>query len=361
MLEDGIAYISLSDFTNTAYKEVKEAYDSLRTANNLKGIIIDLRSNPGGLLIEAVKICNMFIPKGEVIVSTKGKVAQWDNVYKASVEPIDKDIKIAVIVNSSSASASEIVAGAMQDLDRGVVVGQRTFGKGLVQTTRELSYNGVLKVTTAKYYIPSGRCIQAIDYSNRNEDGSVGNIPDSLATEFKTKNGRKVYDGGGVKPDIVIQPEYLSNISASLLIKNLIFDYSVYYKFKNPKIASVDKFVFSDADYNDFVNWVQDKDFDYTTKSEDHLNQLIESAKTEKYYDDVQGEFEILKQKLAHDKNKDLQVFKDEIKELISHEIVSKYYYETAPLIYTLHKDPEIKEALRILKDDKEYKAILTP
>jgi carboxyl-terminal processing protease len=240
-------------------------------------------------------------------------------------------------------------------------VGQRTFGKGLVQTTRELSYNGVLKVTTAKYYIPSGRCIQAIDYSNRNEDGSVGNIPDSLATEFKTKNGRKVYDGGGVKPDIVIQPEYLSNISASLLIKNLIFDYSVYYKFKNPKIASVDKFVFSDADYNDFVNWVQDKDFDYTTKSEDHLNQLIESAKTEKYYDDVQGEFEILKQKLAHDKNKDLQVFKDEIKELISHEIVSKYYYETAPLIYTLHKDPEIKEALRILKDDKEYKAILTP
>lgn len=361
MLEDGIAYISLSDFTNTAYKEVKEAYDSLRTANNLKGIIIDLRSNPGGLLIEAVKICNMFIPKGEVIVSTKGKVAQWDNVYKASVEPIDKDIKIAVIVNSSSASASEIVAGAMQDLDRGVVVGQRTFGKGLVQTTRELSYNGVLKVTTAKYYIPSGRCIQAIDYSNRNEDGSVGNIPDSLVSEFKTKNGRKVYDGGGVKPDIVIQPEYLSNIAASLLIKNLIFDYSVYYKFKNPKIASVDKFVFSDADYNDFVNWVQDKDFDYTTKSEDHLNQLIESAKTEKYYDDVQGEFEILRQKLAHDKNKDLQVFKDEIKELISQEIVSKYYYETGPLIHNLHKDPEIKEALRILKDDKEYKAILTP
>jgi carboxyl-terminal processing protease len=361
MLEDGIAYISLSDFTNTAYKEVKEAYDSLRTANNLKGIIIDLRSNPGGLLIEAVKICNMFIPKGEVIVSTKGKVAQWDNVYKASVEPIDKDIKIAVIVNSSSASASEIVAGAMQDLDRGVVVGQRTFGKGLVQTTRELSYNGVLKVTTAKYYIPSGRCIQAIDYSNRNEDGSVGNIPDSLVSEFKTKNGRKVYDGGGVKPDIVIQPEYLSNIAASLLIKNLIFDYSVYYKFKNPKIASVDKFVFSDADYNDFVNWVQDKDFDYTTKSEDHLNQLIESAKTEKYYDDVQGEFEILRQKLAHDKNKDLQVFKDEIKELISQEIVSKYYYETGPLIHNLHKDPEIKEAVRILKDDKEYKAILTP
>jgi carboxyl-terminal processing protease len=361
MLDEKTGYIALNDFTNTAAKEVNEAFNKLKSENGITAIVLDLRGNPGGLLIEAVKICNIFVPKGETIVSTKGKVAQWDKTYTSTAEPVDTQIKIVVLVDRGSASASEIVAGAIQDLDRGVIVGQRTFGKGLVQTTRELSYNGILKVTTAKYYIPSGRCIQALDYTHRNEDGSVGNVPDSLITEFKTKNGRKVYDGGGVKPDIVVESEYLSNISTSLLVKNLIFDYSVYYKMKHPTIAPADKFEFTDADYQDFVNWVKDKDFDYKTKSEENLNALIESSKNEKYYDEVSAEIDILTKKLAHDKNKDLMMFKDEIKDLISQEIVVKYYYEQGAIIYGLSRDPEVKEALRILNNDQEYKKVLMP
>lgn len=361
LLDDKTGYIALNDFTNTAAKEVNEAFNKLKSENGITSLVLDLRGNPGGLLIEAVKICNLFVPKGETIVSTKGKVAQWDKTYTSTAEPIDTQIKIVVLVDRGSASASEIVAGAIQDLDRGVVVGQRTFGKGLVQTTRELSYNGILKVTTAKYYIPSGRCIQALDYTHRNEDGSVGTVPDSLITEFKTKNGRKVYDGGGVKPDIVIEPEFLSNISTSLLIKNLIFDYSVYYKMNHPTIISADKFEFTDADYQDFVNWVKDKDFDYKTKSEENLNALIQSSKNEKYYDEVSAEIDILTKKLAHDKNKDLIIFKDEIKDLISQEIVVKYYYEQGAIIYSLSRDPEVKEALRVLNNDQEYKSILIP
>lgn len=361
MLDEKTGYIALNDFTNTAAKEVNEAFNKLKSENGITALVLDLRGNPGGLLIEAVKICNLFVPKGETIVSTKGKVAQWDKTYTSTAEPVDTQIKIVVLVDRGSASASEIVAGAIQDLDRGVIVGQRTFGKGLVQTTRELSYNGILKVTTAKYYIPSGRCIQALDYTHRNEDGSVGNVPDSLITEFKTKNGRKVYDGGGVKPDLVVEPEFLSNISTSLLIKNLIFDYSVYYKMKHSTIAPADKFVFTDADYQDFVNWVKDKDFDYKTKSEENLNALIESSKNEKYYDEVFAEIDILTKKLAHDKNKDLMIFKDEIKDLISQEIVVKYYYEQGAIIYGLSRDPEVKEALRILNNDQEYKKVLMP
>ncbi len=361
LVDEHTGYISLNDFTNTAAKEVGEAFSMLKSENNITSLILDLRGNPGGLLIEAVKICNLFVEKGENIVSTKGKVAQWDKTYTAFVEPVDTKVKIVVLVNRSSASASEIVAGAIQDLDRGVILGQRSFGKGLVQTTRELSYNGILKVTTAKYYIPSGRCIQALDYTHRNEDGSVGHVPDSLISEFKTKNGRKVYDGGGVNPDVVVEPELLSNISVSLIIKNLIFDYSVYYKMNHPTIATADKFVFSDADYQDFVNWIKDKDFDYETKSEENLRLLTESAKSEKYYDDAAAELDILATKFAHDKNKDLMIFKDEIKDLISQEIVVKYYYEKGAIIYGLKNDPEVKKALELLNNESEYSKILKP
>lgn len=361
MLDDKTGYIALNDFTNTAAKEVNDALTELKSQNNITSLVLDLRSNPGGLLIEAVKICNLFIPKGETIVSTKGKVAQWDKIYTSTALPVDTELKLVVLVNRGSASASEIVAGAIQDLDRGVVVGQRTFGKGLVQTTRELSYNGILKVTTAKYYIPSGRCIQALDYAHRNEDGSVGNVPDSLITEFKTKKGRKVYDGGGVKPDVLVEPDFLSNISVSLLMKNLIFDYAVYYKKNHSSIASADKYSFTDTDYQDFVSWVKDKDFDYKTKSEENLKALMESAKSEKYYDEVSIEIEVLTKKLAHDKNKDLTIFKDEIKDLISQEVITKYYYENGSIIYGLHRDPEVKKAIELLNNDIEYKKILMP
>ncbi len=360
MVEDGIGYINLNDFTNTAAKEVKEAYLDLKKNNNLNTIILDLRGNPGGLLIEAVKICNLFIPKGETVVSTRGKVAQWDKEYKTTADPIDTQIKVIVVVNNMSASASEIVAGCMQDLDRGVIVGQRTFGKGLVQTTRDISYNTILKVTTAKYYIPSGRCIQALDYSHRNPDGSVGHIPDYLIKEFRTKNGRKVYDGGGVNPDIVIEPEYFSNIASSLIQKNLIFDYAVYFKLKNPKIASPENFKITDEIYKDFVEWLQDKDFDYQTETEIKLNDLIQKSKEEKYFDLAENEINILKQKFAHDKNKDLQLFKDEISEILAQEIIIKYYYQNGLIKYSLKNDSEIIKAVEIAKNDTEYKKILS-
>ena len=360
MVEDGIGYINLNDFTNTAAKEVKEAYLDLKKNNNLNTIILDLRGNPGGLLIEAVKICNLFIPKGETVVSTRGKVAQWDKEYKTTAEPIDTQIKVIVVVNNMSASASEIVAGCMQDLDRGVIVGQRTFGKGLVQTTRDISYNTILKVTTAKYYIPSGRCIQALDYSHRNPDGSVGHIPDSIIKEFRTKNGRKVYDGGGVNPDIVIEPEYFSNIASSLIQKNLTFDYAVYFKLKNPEIASPENFKITDEIYNDFVEWLQDKDFDYQTETEIKLNELIQKSKEEKYFELAENEINILKQKFAHDKNKDLQLFKDEISEILAQEIIIKYYYQNGLIKYSLKNDPEIIKAVEIAKNDKEYNKILS-
>lgn len=360
MVEDGIGYINLNDFTNTAAKEVKEAYLDLKKNNNLNTIILDLRGNPGGLLIEAVKICNLFIPKGETVVSTRGKVAQWDKEYKTTAEPIDTQIKVIVVVNNMSASASEIVAGCMQDLDRGVIVGQRTFGKGLVQTTRDISYNTILKVTTAKYYIPSGRCIQALDYSHRNPDGSVGHIPDSIIKEFRTKNGRKVYDGGGVNPDIVIEPEYFSNIATSLIQKNLTFDYAVYFKLKNPEIASPENFKITNEIYNDFVEWLQDKDFDYQTETEIKLNELIQKSKEEKYFELAENEINILKQKFAHDKNKDLQLFKDEISEILAQEIIIKYYYQNGLIKYSLKNDPEIIKAVEIAKNDKEYNKILS-
>jgi carboxyl-terminal processing protease len=361
MVEDNVGYIVLNNFTNTAAKEVKDAFVDLNKSNKLSTIILDLRSNPGGLLIEAVKICNMFVDKGSEIVSMKGKVPQMDKSYLADSNPIDTNVKVIVLANRGSASASEIVAGCVQDLDRGVVIGQRTFGKGLVQTTRELSYNSILKVTTAKYYTPSGRCIQALDYSHRNEDGSVGNIPDTLITEFKTKNGRKVYDGGGITPDIDIEIPTLSNISVGLILKDLIFDYANLYKYKHPTIADAYKFKITDTEYSEFVEYLSDKDFDYKTKTEDLLNKLIDESKTEKYYDIAKSELELLKEKFAHDKNKDLMIFKDEITELLSAEIVTKYYNEKGTILYSLGNDPEVKKAIELAKDNEQYYNILKP
>lgn len=361
LIEDKIGYIALSSFTNTAGTEVKDALMDLKENHNIESVVLDLRGNPGGLLIEAVKICNLFVDKGELIVSTRGKVAQWDKEYTAFTEPVDTEMKIIVIVNSSSASASEIVAGCIQDLDRGIVLGQRTFGKGLVQTTRELSYNGILKVTTAKYYIPSGRCIQALDYTHRNEDGSVGHIPDSLITEFTTKNGRKVYDGGGVSPDVKIEIEKLSMITSSLIIKDFIFDYANFFKLNNPTISDVDEFKLTDKDFEDFISFISDKDFDYKTKTEQSLDELIEASKDEKYFEDAEEELNILKDKFAHDKEKDLRLFKDEILEQIAQEIILKYYHEKGAIMFGIKNDTEVAKAVELLKNENEYNLILQP
>lgn len=360
LLDNNIGYISLSGFTKGASEEVKTALIDLIKNQHAESIILDLRNNPGGLLMEAVKVASLFVDKGQEIVSTRGKVKQWDNMYKTESQPVDVSIPLAIMVNRSSASAAEIVAGALQDLDRAVIIGQRTFGKGLVQTARPLSYNTQLKVTTAKYYIPSGRCIQALDYSNRNEDGSVGHIPDTLISEFTTKNGRKVYDGGGIIPDIKTDFASISKISISLFTKNLFFDFATQFFIKNDSIPHPKEFVVTDEIFNDFVDFLQDKEYDYQTKSEEKLEELIKYAKQEKYYDSVKANLDNLKIMLAHDKNKDLLIFKNEIKQFIKEEISSRYYYQKGRIIASINNDDEIVKAIDILNDRTEYKLVLT-
>jgi carboxyl-terminal processing protease len=359
MLNEHTGYIRLSNFTTNASQEVRQAYESLRENDGFNRLILDLRSNPGGLLIEAVRTCNLFVEKGELIVSTKGKVKQWDNEYKTSGEALDTEIPLVVMVNRASASASEIVAGAMQDLDRGVIVGQRTFGKGLVQTTRQLKYNAQLKVTTAKYYIPSGRCIQALDYTHRNEDGSVGTIPDSLISEYTTRNGRLVYDGGGVRPDIEIVPETLSEITLRLYTGNVIFDFATNYRADHPNIPSVSEFTLSDEEYADFKNYVEQQDFEFETASERGFNSLVETAKREKYYELAKEEFLALEQKLGHDNLKDLDTFRPEIQQILEEEIIGRYYYQKGRIRAQLKEDVQLDKALELLSHPLKISNIL--
>ena len=322
-------------------------------------LVLDLRGNPGGILNEAVSLSNLFVEKGQLVVSTKGKVKEWEKTYKAPNTPLDLDIPLVVLVNSGSASASEIVSGTIQDLDRGVIIGQRSYGKGLVQTTRPLSYNTQLKVTTAKYYIPSGRCIQALDYTHRNEDGSVGKVPDSLMKQFATKNGRPVFDGGGVLPDVVLEAASYSQITRALSNKSLIFDFATKFKRENPTIAAVKDFQITDEIMNQFTAFIADKDYEYSTKSEDVVKAFKETAEKEKYFKDVEKEYDALKAKLSHNKTEDLETFKEEIKELLKSEIVSRYYYQKGRVESLLDNDPDIKEALSVLADKARYTALL--
>lgn len=360
MLDNEVGYIKLTGFTENASQEVKTALLDLKNKNNAKSIVLDLRGNPGGLLNEAVDIVNLFVDRGIEVVTTKGKVKEWDKSYKAMNAPVDTQIPLVVLVNSGSASASEIVSGSIQDLDRGIVIGQRTFGKGLVQTTRPLSYNSQLKVTTAKYYIPSGRCIQALDYSHRNEDGSVGKVPDSLVSLFKTKKGRVVADGGGISPDWAIKPEELSNISRSLITKQLIFDYATEYRSKNPSIAPAKSFKLTDSEYEAFVAWLADKDYDYVTRSEKSLDELKEIAIKEEYFEGMKKEFEALKKTLMHDKEADLKKFKPEIMELLQDEISSRYYFQKGRIENAFSYDPDILKAMEALKDKAVFDNIMT-
>jgi len=358
MLDKETAYIRLSNFTENCTERVKLALIELKEKHGAKTLVLDLRSNPGGLLIEAVRIANLFVPKGQEIVSTRGKVKQWDKVYNATENPIDTIMPIAVLVNRGSASASEIVAGAIQDLDRGMIIGTRTFGKGLVQTTRDLSYNAKLKITTAKYYIPSGRCIQALDYSHRNEDGSVGIVPDSLISKFKTKKGRIVFDGGGVAPDLTVEDESLSNVATNLVTGSLIFDFATYYNSKTEKIATPEEFQITPEIYADFIQFVKGQDFKYESKTEAELDNLLDVAKREKYYDISKDEFEKLKLKLGHNLDQDMEHFKKEISELLADEIVSRYYYQKGAIKAALRDDSDIKKSLEILHKPDGYAAI---
>ncbi|MDP4207492.1 MAG: S41 family peptidase [Bacteroidota bacterium] len=358
LIKSNIGYIKLSSFTEDANIEVKNALIELKK-QGAKSIILDLRGNPGGLLVEAINILNLFVDKGQVILNTKGKVKQWNVTYTTKNQAIDKNIPLVVMVNKNSASAAEIVSGALQDLDRAVIIGQRTYGKGLVQTTRSLSYNTKLKVTTAKYYTPSGRCIQAMDYSHRNGNGIAGRIPDSLMHAFKTKNGRNVLDGGGILPDIEIKPDILSKLAYNLYSKYFIFDYATQYVLRHESIPTIANFKFTNQDYTDFIEFLKTKNFDYKTDSEETLDKLKETAVKEKYMEGAKAEFEALAKKLAHDKINDFEKNKKEIIELIEEEIASRYYYQRGKIQISMKTDPLVAKALEIITDKKRYSHIL--
>jgi carboxyl-terminal processing protease len=358
MMDAKTGYIRFTSFTQNCIEDVRSALIALKNSN-AQQIILDLRGNPGGLLTEAVEIVNLFTAEGTEVVSTKGKVKQFDEDFKTTKQPLDDKIPLAIIINRSSASASEIVAGAIQDLDRGVIIGQRSYGKGLVQITRQLSYNTQLKVTTAKYYIPSGRCIQARDFSHPNEDGSVGIIPDSLISEFKTKNGRIVKDGGGITPDIESLPEPLSQISSELYIRNFIFDFATSYFWNHPDIKSPEQFNFTDYDYDDFRTYLLNRKFDYKTSTEESINELITNAKKEKYYDIHKELFNDLEKDIAHNLEQDLKMFRPEITDLLEDEILSRYFYESGAIEWTIKNDEQILKARDILNNKDEYNSIL--
>ncbi len=360
--QKNIAYVKLTQFTMGCSRLLRSALDSLKKVNPaIDGVVLDLRNNPGGLLDEAVNTCNLFIDKGQLVVSTKGKVAEKNHEYKTQGTAWDDKIALAVIVNHSSASASEIVAGTMQDLDRGLVIGERSYGKGLVQETVPLGYNARLKLTIAKYYTPSGRCIQAIDYTHRNADGSVGKIPDSLKQNYSTRSGRKVQSGGGVEADVRVEDEELSRLSIALYTKNYLFDYATQYARQHPSIPPAGSFSLSDAEFSAFAKWLESKDYSYKSETEIVLDSLKTAATREHYFDGMKSEFETLKNKVAHDKAQDLSKHKEEVKKLLENEIVSRYYYLRGRIEHSLKDDKDLKAATDLLAQPAKYRALLQP
>ena len=359
MVKDSIGYLALSSFTENSAKDFKKAFIELKQ-KGAKSLIIDLRDNGGGSLSEAVDIVNLYVPKGQEIVVTKGKVRQAQGSYKTQNEPVNTQIPLAVLVNGATASASEIVSGSLQDLDRAVVIGSRTFGKGLVQTIRPLPYNGTLKVTTSKYYIPSGRCIQAIDYAKKNADGSVARTPDSLTTVFHTAAGREVRDGGGIRPDIEVKGDKIPNIVFYLMNDDLIFDYATQYCWDHPTLASVDDFKLTDADYEAFKKLVKSRNFTYDRQSEKMLKSLKEIAEFEGYMTEAAEEFKALEKKLNHNLDRDLDYFAKPIKEYISQEIVTRHFYQRGAAMERLKDDTDLEEAIKILQNPVRYREILS-
>lgn len=355
----GIGYIKLTEFTENAASEFKNGVKDMVNQDQINSLIIDLRDNGGGIIEEAVKILSMFVLKGTEVVSTKGKIPQVETSYKTLTDPLFPDMKVAVLVNRFSASAAEIVAGVFQDLDRGVLIGERTFGKGLVQNIRPLSYGGNLKLTTAKYYIPSGRCIQAIDYSHRNEDGSVGRVPDSLTTVFLTKRGREVRDGGGVSPDIEVkQPEGI-NICYYLFVENMFFDYATEYCQRHPSIAPAQEFTLTDEDFADFEAFLTKKEFTYQTQTASYLESLKDLIKFEQLDSIAANELKALEEIIKPNISEELKRNRKEIEEMLGSEIIKRYYYQKGDIIYTLRTNKDFSEAKELLNDEKRYKKIL--
>lgn len=359
MVNDQTGYIKLTQFTENCSVLVKDALLKLKE-KNCKSLILDLRGNPGGLLTEAVNVVNLFVRKGNVVVQTQGKVSEWDKTYLSTNPHIDTLMPVVVLIDGNSASASEIVAGSLQDYDRAVLVGSRSYGKGLVQQPKPLLYNTQVKVTVAKYYIPSGRCIQALDYTHRNEEGRVEKVPDSLTTAFKTRGGRIVYDGAGVLPDIKTEEQKLSHISIALLSKYLIFKYATEYMIKHEKIASVKDFQLTDKEFDEFIAFLKDKDYSYKTESEEVLEELKKRAEEEKYYTTIKSDYDNLVAKIKTDKKEDLIKFRSEIKELLEEEIVARYYYQTGRLEQNIKTDKDVKLAAEVLANNAKLKSVLT-
>ena len=359
VFDNGIGYVSFNSFTKDAALEMKQHLLDMKKNHELKGFIIDLRGNGGGLMNEAVDIVNFFIPKGMPVVSTKGKSQHAGSVYNTNNQPIDEQLPLAILVDGGSASASEILSGAIQDYDRGVVIGQRTFGKGLVQNILPLNYNTQMKVTVAKYYIPSGRCIQEIDYSHKKDTTNTKN--DTLGKPFKTAAGRTVYEGHGITPDVKIEPKQYATATAYLYAKNYIFDYATKYAYEHKSIASPKEFKIDDATYNDFMAFVKEKQFSYTTESEKKLAELKKKAKEEGYLESISTQLESLEKQLMADKENDLIKNRADIEELLRLEIVGRYYYQVGRIIASLENDDDLQEAFNILLDHDRYESILKP
>lgn len=358
---ENTGYVYVSTFNDKTSSEIKNAFQELKKKNNISSFILDLRNNTGGLLEEAVQTAGFFLPRGTQVLSTKGKIKQNNRTYRTPQAPLDTNIPLAVLVNGATASASEIVSGAFQDLDRAVIVGSRTYGKGLVQTIRPLTYNTQLKLTTAKYYIPSGRCIQEIDYldSRKKDSNELVKIPDSLTNEFRTTNGRIVRDGKGILPDIVIEPEKMQNIVYYLLKDYMILEYGAYYLRHHSQIAPVESFHLTDAEYEDFKRFLQEKDFTYDKQSLKMLEDLKKVAEFEGYAEEASEEFKILETKFKHNLNKDLDLFRGEIQEMLEAEIVKQRYYQKGAVIYSLKDDKDLDSALNVLQNQTLYKEIL--
>lgn len=358
MLDNNIAYIKLDKFLESSAQEVKEALIHLKK-NNPEGLIIDLRFNGGGILQEAVKIVNLFVGKDIEVVSQRGRKNDKKVQYKTSTTPLEPHLPLVILINGRSASASEIVAGAVQDLDRGVVIGQRSFGKGLVQQTFNLPYNSLVKVTVAKYYTPSGRCIQALDYTHRLDDGSVEKVADSLITEYKTRGGRSVYDGSGIYPDIFVEPYKYHQVTQTLVTKYHIFDFATQYRNNTSAIASATEFRLSDADYAHFVSFLANRDFKYQTATESLLESLRKEASEDKRLEDIKAELHALENKLNKAKNNDLETFKPEIKRILEAEIVQRYYFDKGTVLQSFQHDEELKKAIEIFGNKPLYMAVL--
>ena len=354
-----IGYIRLTGFTEKAGTEVRNALNILIAKNKIKGLILDLRGNPGGLLNEAINVSNAFVDKNTQIVSTKGKTEDQNKEYTTLNDPVDLRIPVTVLVDGGSASAAEIVTGSLQDLDRAVVIGQRTYGKGLVQSTHSLPYNAKLKITTAKYYIPSGRCIQAINYAARAEDGSVKRKADSLKVAYKTKDGRTVYDGVGIDPDIKMEPETVSQIAVALITKNLIFDYATEYRAQHEAIGSPKNFSLADAEYDAFVAYVTKQDFTYTTRSERIIDEIKKTAEKENTFASIETDYETMKKSMMHDKKQDLYKEKKQIKGILEEEIASRYALNPGRIEAGFKNDAEIAKAVELLNDESKLNTLL--